>query len=182
MAYSGNSIPQYGGNFNTFSTLFLQLLLHGPGGLLQLGNEGPQLLRLLPLVLNNMLRSLGGEGFVIQLGLDTLEMALGLGLLLGDTLQLLLDVHQLGKGHEGPGGVGDNLHHALSSGGGIRYMDLAGSRQTLEEGRTGSEGLPAFRDHGKLDLPAGATFISALRVRMARIRSMISSIAASSAG
>ena len=25
-SYSGNSIPQYGGNFNTFSTLFLQLL------------------------------------------------------------------------------------------------------------------------------------------------------------
>ena len=61
------------------------LRLHGGGGLIQLGNEGPQLLRLIPLVLDNIGRCLGGKGLVAELGLDTLQVTQGLLLLLGNT-------------------------------------------------------------------------------------------------
>src|SRR5699024_12029627 len=47
----------------------------------QLGDEGAELLRLVPLVLDNVGGGLGGEGLVAQLGLDALQVALGLGLL-----------------------------------------------------------------------------------------------------
>ena len=50
---------------------------------------------------------LGGEGLVRQLRLDALEVALGLGLLLGDALPLLLEVHQLRERQKDPCGVGD---------------------------------------------------------------------------
>ena len=37
------------------------LRLHGSGGLIQLGDEGSELLRLIPLVLDNVGGGLGGE-------------------------------------------------------------------------------------------------------------------------
>ena len=62
---------------------------HGLCRGVQLGDEGAQLVGLIALVLHNVGGSLAGKGLVIQLGLDALEVTLGLGLLLGDALELL---------------------------------------------------------------------------------------------
>ena len=155
------------------------------GGLLQLGDEGAELLRLLPLVLDDVGGGLGGEGLVRQLRLDALEVALGLGLLLGDALPLLLEVHQLRERQKDPCGVGDDLHHAffLHVGtapglGGGDHMDLACGGEALEEGGSGGEDVTSSTSA----FLEGGTFISARRARMARMASMTISIASSSAG
>ena len=128
----------------------------------QLGDEGAELLRLVPLVLDNVGGGLGGEGLVAQLGLDALQVALGLGLLLGDPLQLRPHVHQLRQGHEHPGGVGDDLHHALPAHlvaaaglGGGDDLHLAGGGQAEEEGCAGGEHVVVGGGDGELHLPAG---------------------------
>ena len=77
------------------AAVLLRHFSHCRRRLLQLGNQRAQLLRLVPLVLDDVGRGLGGEGLAAELGLDALEVSLGLGLLPGDALQLLLNIHQL---------------------------------------------------------------------------------------
>ena len=75
------------------------LRLHGGGGLIQLGNEGPQLLRLIPLVLDNIGRCLGGKGLVVQPGPSAVQLLLNRRLLLRQTGAFRLQVHQFVAGH-----------------------------------------------------------------------------------
>ena len=92
---------------------FLSCLRHGSGGFLQFGQEGPELFSPVLLGLHHVGGGLVDKAGVAQLGLQLVQLGPVLLELLLNAGLLLLQIHQLGQGHEQPGGVGGDGDHAL---------------------------------------------------------------------
>ena len=150
--------------------------------LAELRIEGLDSFELFAFLIDNGFGCFGYELFVLQLAFRTGNILLDLGLLLRDTGKFLFGVDQLSHGHIQLGvGSDAGCHLLVVSGICGKDFYLISIGQTEEERDSGLKDVGLDVVMNRLHFLEGGTFISERRLRMARMASIMDSMAASSA-